>query len=226
MHRPVDLASGVSPMTWIEGGPPCSTAITRFTRPILFYLILMNVACSGFFSFYWLKDNNWALGPDELSIQWLSDADYLAMRTSTESEYRLASGSTLVLPGDPGERRRMLSFYQVGTPDGRWHGRASTKQWASALPDMAERGRAGRHDLPGGVGPHPSEAKEAGPDRKGTRSIRRDLTLVRHQGPRRGRGKTCKNRGKIALIFVLSTKTRRRPGWCFDLRTFRLARIW
>jgi hypothetical protein len=95
--------------------------------PILFAVILLNLAFSGFLTVYWLKDNQWSLGPDELNIQWLSDSDYRAIQTSTASEYKLASGSTLVLPGDPGERLRMLSFYQVGTPDGLWHGRASAR---------------------------------------------------------------------------------------------------
>jgi hypothetical protein len=101
--------------------------------PILFALLLINLAWSGFFSLYWLKDNNWALGPDELGIQWLSDEDFKAIENSTSPEYKLAGGSTLVLPGDPDERHRMLSFYQVRTPDGRWHGRASSRGHAPTM---------------------------------------------------------------------------------------------
>ena len=93
--------------------------------PILFALILISLFWAGFFSVYWLKDNQWSLDPTDLSIRWISDADYQAIRTSTASEYKLAGGGTLVLSPDPVERDRTLSSYQVATPDGRWHGRAS-----------------------------------------------------------------------------------------------------
>jgi hypothetical protein len=142
--RPVVFASGAPPTL------PIWRPFSMFRRdnpihaPILFAMILLNLAFSGFFTVYWLKDNQSSLDPNALSIQWLSDADYRAIRTSTASEYKLASGSTLVLPGDPGERLRMLSFYQVTTPDGLWHGLASarlvsytTRTWAGVAATVA-----------------------------------------------------------------------------------------
>lgn len=100
--------------------------------PILFYLILMNLAWAGFFSVYWLKDNSWSLDPEEMNVVWVSDEDYRAMQVATAPEFKMANGSTLVLPTDPTDRKASLAGYQLATPDGKWHGRASTKLGASA----------------------------------------------------------------------------------------------
>ena len=93
-----------------------------------FALILMQLAISAFFQFYWLKDNKWA-DPGDMNIEWVSDGDYRAIQTSTASSYTKLDGrqATLILSSDPAERKQLLSSfqYQLVTPEGRWHGRAS-----------------------------------------------------------------------------------------------------
>jgi hypothetical protein len=100
--------------------------------PGLFVLIIFNLACSGFFQVYWLKDNQWRVEPNDLNIRWLSDADYQALETSTGSEYT-TDGRTLVMASKPGDREKFLSLYQIGTPDGQWHGWVSTRLAAHSL---------------------------------------------------------------------------------------------
>ncbi|MGP0068406.1 MAG: hypothetical protein ACLQGP_33010 [Isosphaeraceae bacterium] len=104
------------------------TCRTRpYLVPGLFILILFNLACSGFFQVYWLKDNQWALDPRDLSVRWLSDADYRALQASTASQYTTTDGRTFVLSPDPDERKASLALHQIGTPDGQWHGSISTR---------------------------------------------------------------------------------------------------
>ena len=96
--------------------------------PGLFLFIIFHLACSGFFSVYWLKDNSWSLDPHDLSIHWLPDPDYRAIETTTASRYTTADGrTTFAIEPDADGRKQVLSHYQVTTPDGRWHGSISAK---------------------------------------------------------------------------------------------------
>ncbi len=105
--------------------------MTSRTRPYLvpglFVLILFNITCSGFFQVYWLKDNEWSLDPRDVSIRWLSDADYRALQTSTTSQYTTSDSRTLMLTPNPADRKTFLALHQIGTPDGQWHGSISTR---------------------------------------------------------------------------------------------------
>jgi len=109
----------------------CRTRL--YLVPGLFVLIIFNLACSGFFQVYWLKDNQWSLDPRDVSIQWLSDANYQALQTSTASQYTTSDGRTLVLTSNPDDRKTFLARHQIGTPDGQWHGWISTRLAAHAL---------------------------------------------------------------------------------------------
>jgi hypothetical protein len=101
--------------------------------PGLFFFIIFNLICSGFFQVYWLKDNQWSLDPRDVSIRWLSDADYRALQTSTASKYTASDGRTFMLTPNPDDRKTILSLHQIGTPDGQWHGWISTRLAAHTL---------------------------------------------------------------------------------------------
>ncbi len=110
------------------------TCRTRpYLVPAVFVLMIFNLACSGFFLVYWLKDNEWSLDPRDVSIRWLSDADYRALQTSTASQYTTSDGRTLMLTPNPDDRKTFLALHQIGTPDGQWHGRISTRLAAHPL---------------------------------------------------------------------------------------------
>ena len=91
--------------------------------------------------------------PRNLSIRWLSDPDYRAMEKATGSEYTTTSGATWVISPDPAERKAILSLRQIGTPDGRWHGWASSRLASHTL-----------HSLARLVNPRPGPERD-GPDR-------------------------------------------------------------
>ena len=101
--------------------------------PGLFFFIIFNLICSGFFQVYWLKDNQWSLDPHDVSIRWLSDADYRALQSSTASKYTASDGRTFMLTPNPDDRKTILSLHQIGTPDGQWHGCISTRLAAHTL---------------------------------------------------------------------------------------------
>jgi hypothetical protein len=105
----------------------------RYLLPGLFILILFNLAASGFFQVYWLKENQYSLEPQDVNIRWLSDTDYRALQSSTASRYTAPDGHTFEIPPRSDDRKALLSRFQIVTPDGRWHGLISTRLAAHTL---------------------------------------------------------------------------------------------